>query len=489
MAKIIENKELKKGFKAWFWRKLLILNLILSLVALYYTMSRAALVSLAFGLFVFVLLFTKKVGKKISFAFMVLLPVMLLIGLLFVNVFSENPVVKNNQILNRFVFSGESLRSAEARFVVWPEVVKTIAARPILGYGPDSFGLAFQAYFPAELNNLEKLGDTSDRAHNFILDFAVQYGIAGLIYFLAFLFFVLRRLFSYLKTENENDWLYVIAIFCSLTAAFVAVMFGFFVTTNLVYITMFLAILLTFTLRNKLVLEEDKLTKKIKSQWKNIIKNTLNMIVFAVFCFGVTVVIFIPNFNLLKADYDFRFFLNNQREHQADAINHATQAANEGNNFAFYSYEFDGYLAKNPNANYVKQALELIEHAGERNNFDAFYHYRKAEMEALAEQNDGAVFDFKEAINKMPNYAPFYFDYGKLLVQLGEKENDLVKKKNVFDEALNVLNKYLELSPKYWQWKNNLAARSPEDRDQYRIFYKLNPNFDEVFDLIKMAGH
>lgn len=73
-----------------------------------------------------------------------------------------------------------------------------------------------------------------------------------------------------------------------------------------------------------------------------------------------------------------------------------------------------------------------------------------------------SMLTFEVAAKEAPNYAPLYLEWGKAQLKFGQKK-----------EAEYTLQKYLNLVP------------PADERD--RIFYKLNPDFDQVFELLKQA--
>ena len=82
--------------------------------------------------------------------------------------------------------------SGAARLAIWQGTQKLIAARPLLGYGPDSLGQVFPRVYPPELVYYQGRGIDVDRAHNLILDWTVTLGVLGLFAGAAVLFVVLR---------------------------------------------------------------------------------------------------------------------------------------------------------------------------------------------------------------------------------------------------------------------------------------------------------
>ncbi len=84
-------------------------------------------------------------------------------------------------------------------------------ARPLLGYGPENFSIAFDKYYDPSLPGITKqpgggISSWWDRAHNFIFDISVSAGIPALIIFLSLigvLFYQLQKLKYNPNSTNE----------------------------------------------------------------------------------------------------------------------------------------------------------------------------------------------------------------------------------------------------------------------------------------------
>lgn len=74
------------------------------------------------------------------------------------------------------------------RLLIWHESLKVIASRPVLGYGPDNFGLVFPRY------NALYYSELIDKAHAETLQVAATQGLAGLAAY-AWLLFAIARAF------------------------------------------------------------------------------------------------------------------------------------------------------------------------------------------------------------------------------------------------------------------------------------------------------
>ncbi len=122
----------------------------------------------------------------------------------FVNTQDQLPeFVENNRTLKTIAprLSFE-LIFEEARFSAWKVSIEAIKERPILGWGPENFSVAFDKHYDPRLPGLSRIW--WDRAHNFILDIAIEAGIPALIIYLS-LFAALFWQLQKLKTKNPND--------------------------------------------------------------------------------------------------------------------------------------------------------------------------------------------------------------------------------------------------------------------------------------------
>ena len=70
--------------------------------------------------------------------------------------------------------------STAARIIVWDASIEAFRDRPLLGWGPENFRLAFDRHFDNRLYLNENMGEIwFDRAHNFFVDSLVSVGLLG----------------------------------------------------------------------------------------------------------------------------------------------------------------------------------------------------------------------------------------------------------------------------------------------------------------------
>lgn len=147
--------------KNLYWRIFYILCLIFNFITFYFTHTRGAYYGLFAGLLLFALLFILKKAKKIGIA---LLAIFILIGGLGV-------------YLQRARF----LRTEEARMVSWHISWNAFKERPILGWGPENYIIAFAKHYDPKW----PIAEWFDKAHSNFWEFAVTTGTLGLLSYLS----------------------------------------------------------------------------------------------------------------------------------------------------------------------------------------------------------------------------------------------------------------------------------------------------------------
>lgn len=144
---------------------LLAVLLALQLVAVVLTLARAAWLGTAVGLAAFGLLwYGPRLGRRQRGLLWGGLAALMLAG----------PLAVIGAV-------GEAGESVAARRLIWQSVAALIGQRPLLGYGPDSLEIVFPSVFPPALVYYQGRQVFVDRAHNFLLDWAVTTGVPGLL--------------------------------------------------------------------------------------------------------------------------------------------------------------------------------------------------------------------------------------------------------------------------------------------------------------------
>ncbi|MBU0982124.1 O-antigen ligase family protein [Patescibacteria group bacterium] len=170
-------------FLAWSQKKpLLIIPSTISLIALIQTESRASFLGLALGTLIFLLLITKNKKR--------LLAGLAALGLIFILL-----IQFNSPLISRFQLTDENFRSVHSRLLIWKAAGSLIADHPILGTGPDTFGIRFPEYLNKDFYYLEEnLNLSADRSHNEILEMGTTGGLPLIALYILLGLWILREL-------------------------------------------------------------------------------------------------------------------------------------------------------------------------------------------------------------------------------------------------------------------------------------------------------
>jgi putative inorganic carbon (HCO3(-)) transporter len=207
----------------FFWSSCVIL----ALITLFLTFSRAAILGLFVEILLMILIFWRtEIWKKIT---------MILIGIVaFSGIFAGSLFFAGEgSSFARLSGSGEGGVAVSTRLAIWPWAVEMVLERPVFGYGPEMFQELFERKAPESFWDLENGGLGSgklaaDRAHNELLDIAASSGLVGLLAYLCVFFCVLK-----IAWRGRGD-VFVSAGFVSLISLFVVNMFGFSTTVHYV---------------------------------------------------------------------------------------------------------------------------------------------------------------------------------------------------------------------------------------------------------------
>ena len=157
------------------------LAIVLQVVVLYYTATRGAIIGLVGGA-VIVLVLSAAVGKNIRlrrWSGVGLLLIAVLVGGLFLMRGSQ--FVKGSAVLSRFADISLSDGTVESRLGIWKMSLEGFKEHPILGWGPDNFGLVFAKYYQPSFWKQEPW---FDRSHNIFFDWLINAGLLGLLSYL-----------------------------------------------------------------------------------------------------------------------------------------------------------------------------------------------------------------------------------------------------------------------------------------------------------------
>lgn len=168
------------------WKKIFyIFSLIVFGAGFIFAETKGAFIGLGLAFFVSLgyLLFKLPKGKLKNYSIAAAAFIVLCAGFLFI--FRENDFVKKLPASRVLHLSWEE-RSAQTRLWTWGSAWRGFLERPVFGWGPENFSLAFDKYF--DTRHFEGINIQSetwfDRAHSVFFDYLAETGILGVISFL-----------------------------------------------------------------------------------------------------------------------------------------------------------------------------------------------------------------------------------------------------------------------------------------------------------------
>lgn len=190
----------------WQNRKRTIVRLIygaiamISVVVIYFTATRSAIIGLAGGLLIMAILMValeKKREISRGVAVGVISVTLLFAGLFFV--LKNQDLIKDNLVLNRFSQISLQDLKKQNRYQLWLVAWAGVKERPLLGWGQENFYYVFQKHYRPTLYNKNEV--YSDRAHNLIFDWLIAGGLFGLFAYLTIIF---ASLYTLWRSKYQN---------------------------------------------------------------------------------------------------------------------------------------------------------------------------------------------------------------------------------------------------------------------------------------------
>lgn len=203
------------------WRYFSFLIIVLSVLTIFISGTRGAILGLGAGIFVLLLWFSIS-GRRYFFDLRKISVFLLILTVLLGAVFwftRENLFWQKIPGLDRLAKTAAldvNDPSTQFRLITWKLSWKAFKEKPIFGWGPENYLMAYEKHYDPEY---AVYGETwLDRAHNKIIDVAVMQGIFGLLAYLGIFAAVFYNLFKRLKTA---DSFYAPLIFSLLIGYFV----------------------------------------------------------------------------------------------------------------------------------------------------------------------------------------------------------------------------------------------------------------------------
>ena len=397
----------QKGGARWFYAPIIALQAFI----LYSTATRGALLGMVGGLLlasVLIAIFSQSKKIKISAAGALVLMIILVSGFWFLR---DSDFVKNSRVLHRFAGISLTETTTESRLTIWKMSWDGFKEKPILGWGLENYNLVFNKYYEPILWKQEPW---FDRAHNVFFDRMTTGGALGLLTYLGL--FAAAIYYLWRKRSITGFSVYDSAL---LTAMFAAYFFhNIFVFDNLISLVMFFIFLAYVHTR---AAASDKPATPAPADYKNVVlrqennygKATAAVVVAGVFIF-VFYIVNIPGILAARGMIDALQF--SAKSDAQKSLEEFQKVINYG---SFGSMEAREHLS----------------------NF-AMNIYGQPNIDNNLKQ---AIADF--SITEMEKQNKMFPDDIREMLFLGL----LYNKTGRFDDAINVLEKALKISPKKQQ--------------------------------------
>jgi len=159
-------------------------------------------------------------------------------------------LLQNNYIARRLEgITNFRQGSVSVRFNFWSGALKSIAQKPLLGYGLENQGEEFIKYYQANWAETGFVNASTNRAHNLILDILLTTGIVGLILYL-WLYGSFFRWSGQNRHQEKYRWLSeVLAV--AVLGLLISLLFGFSIIVTEIYFWSYYAIVAAIKAREQ----------------------------------------------------------------------------------------------------------------------------------------------------------------------------------------------------------------------------------------------
>lgn len=419
-----------------------------TLVTIYFTATRGAILGLIVGLVIsgvlYLVLWKPKVAKeKLYRKIMVAGLIILIAASAAVKIFRNSQFIKQSDILSRF--ASISLSEGKSRFIIWNMGLKGFKERPLLGWGPENYNVIFSKYYDPRLYTQEPW---FDRSHNIIFDWLINAGILGLFAYLSIFVsasYLIWKNYLFAKENRSPDMNQYLRL-----AVLISVLFLVYFIQNLFVFDQLAVYLSFFAILGYIESTIAAPKREALAREKNVSDPVLRWIAVGVAALLLVFAAYTINYKPLKAN------LSLLRALQLRSIEDLPKA--------FESY--DQALAYNTlgNAEIREQFAQFT---------IAVVASDKVDQDFKEKVFKSAVEELQKTVDENPLDPRPYLFLGAVLSQGG-----------LFDEALRILKQAHELAPTKQQIHFELAdvyIKKQDFANAAQVLeqaYKLEPNFD-----------
>lgn len=450
---------------------------LLLFICLITTFTRGAWVSALIGVIVFLFLSLPVLIENRRLVFIIFgIFFALLVVLVIISSSAKNPTLN---VIERFRSIFIIKGSVSARLEIWKSAVNAVEKRPLIGYGPDNFRLAFAKYQTPGYSLAAGRLSIADNAHNYFLQLATTGGIFTSVIFIFLLgLFFWFSISSLLKEKDKIKRL----LLSSLTVSVFVYLIHIFFTLSVVGTTSLMWIMIGMV--SSQYLKRGEITLFWRRQSYQI--RLFVVIISAIMTSILTVIYFLPfaadvfnvngsnyaragNFELSVKEYDkaIRLTPYNDRYHadkgtvllewgrQTQDVNKLNQAATayqdailakpkEADNYLFLADTYL-YMANIIDPSYIEKAKQILDEGVELKPLSANIRFYRGVLFSIEDDLDRAEQEFNKALDGDPRYYEALYELGEVYrrKEQVEKAKDYYKKaleiKPDFDQALKAL--------------------------------------------------
>ncbi|MBI5421258.1 MAG: O-antigen ligase family protein [Parcubacteria group bacterium] len=235
---VLKNRELFRStkdvfvlFENWLW----CLILLIDIPAFFFTQTRGAYVGVFVALVVYLIMLGRygvAKEKKMARYSLLFLSIFIVLGSVL--------ILKTNVLPSNLKDPG----SLVSRFSTWKAALRGFLDRPLLGYGPENFNIAFDRHYDPVHSGLETW---FDHAHNLPVELLAVTGVVGFLAYLYIFYIFFRYYFSIILKKRP---IYEAALFLAIPVAYFIQNLALFdsLTSYVLFFT-FLALARTIVLR------------------------------------------------------------------------------------------------------------------------------------------------------------------------------------------------------------------------------------------------
>jgi len=481
-------------------------------ISIFLVQTRGAFLGLAAGFLWFLFAYPKKSKKFIISAGIIL--VLVISSTYFLNAFLKShldiysKIYENiphplNGFMDRALSLFDGVGIAESRISAWKVSWNALKDKPILGYGPENFMIAFDKYYDPSLPLIgpspgEATTEWWDRAHNFVFDISITAGIPALIIYLSFFWVLIWQLqkikyansppSSSLRSDfgNANGHMRIYSQDAVISNGIQATFIGYLVSLLFsfdcvsTYLVSFLLIGYSLNLINSSSNQQTKIQYQPFNEKKGgIISYLYRYKVPTVLILFIFLIFFIQVYNLKP------FLLNK-----------------EVNNAVFYSENKRCEEALTiVNNIYPKIKGSIIDSYLNQKSSVIIYNCVKEETNRNQNLINRAIQIIKEMANTHPNYLQNWFALGEYINILIEEKNKLTdnvfvpseEMNNLKEEANSAFEKAYNLSPKRqiilreWATSGIITGEYEKAKEKVEECINLNPYYAPCMWVMALA--